>query len=324
MEIVMLIRRPLLLLLALLWVQAVIAQDETLWYAGLGFGSSTLKPGTGNTGYTVDGGGGTGLNLIFGRRLNEQMSVEGIWVDLGTADIGPNNQGSIDYNFLGVNLKYDFMPQREKLPKLKAFVKAGLGSVGRDTNLSLDEEGSLSGFFGLGAEWALPNNFSVRGGFNKFAEDAQSLDIAVTKYFGISKGSFSLAKFKMPSFSKRKEKRNMMENGVEIINTNPVPGAVVRMARQLKPDSLLVFLRFNPNSSELNKASRKFLDKAIDRVRSGKAERVLLVGASSSAYSRDMAKVRGKAAGSYLVKHDFPKKNLRYVRYSELRSKPVK
>ncbi|MCK5919518.1 MAG: outer membrane beta-barrel protein [Methylococcales bacterium] len=323
----MLFRRPLMLLLPILWVQTVAAQTEDLWYAGLGFGSSTLKPGTGTTRYTIDGDGGTGLNLIFGRRLNEQMSVEGVWTDLGSADIGhpdPLKAGSIDYSFLGVNLKYDFIPKPEKLPKLKAFVKAGLGSVSRDTQLGLDEDGSLSGYFGLGVEWQLPNNFSVRGGFNQYAEDAQSIDVAVTKYFGISKGGFSLAKLKMPSFSKPKEKRIITENGVEIINAQPIPGAVKRMAKKLKPTSMLVFLRFSPNSAELTKASRKLLDKTIDRMNSGDSVGVMLVGASSGAYSRDMAKTRGKAAGGYLAKNGFPKKSLRSVRYSELRSKPVK
>jgi outer membrane protein OmpA-like peptidoglycan-associated protein len=321
----MLFRRSLLLLVPLLWVPTLSAETEALWYGGLGFGSSTLKPGTGGTDYTINGDGGTGLNLIFGRRLNEQMSVEGVWADLGSADIGhPLKAGSIDYSFLGVNLKYDFIPKPEKLPKLKAFVKAGLGSVSRDTKLDLDEDGSLTGYFGLGAEWKLPNNFSVRGGFNQYAEDARSIDVAVTKYFGISKGGFSLAKLKMPSFSKKKEVRNITENGVEIINTKPAPGAVMRMAKKLKPTSLLVFLRFNPNSSELTKASRKLLDKTIDRMNLGNSKGVLLVGASSSAYSRNMAMARGKAAGGYLAKNAFPKKRLRSVRYSELRSKPVK
>ena len=322
----MLFRRPLLLLLPILWVQTAAAQTQELWYAGLGFGSSTLKPGMGATRYTLDSDGGTGLNLLFGRRLNEQMSVEGVWTDLGTADIGhPSDPpGSIDYSFLGVNLKYDFLPRPETLPKLKAFVKAGLGSISRDTQLDLDEDGSLSGYFGLGAEWRLPKNFSVRGGFNQYAEDARSIDVAVTKYFGISKGSFSLAKFKMPAFSRPKEKRNITENGVEIMNTKPIPGAVKRMAKKLKPTSLLVFLRFKPHSAELTKASRKLLDKTIDRMNAGDSQGVLLVGASSGAYSRDMAKIRGKAAGGYLAKNGFPKKRLRSVRYSELRSKPVK
>ena len=273
--------------------------------------------------------------MLFGRRLNEDMSVEGVWTDLGAADIGRNtevsgvtkheNAGSIGYSFLGVNLKYDFMPKPEKLPKLKLFVKAGLGSMSRDTKLSLEEKGSVSGYFGLGAEWKLPNDFSVRGGFNQFTEDARSFDVAVTKHFGISKGSFSLAKMKMPSFFKSsKEKRIITENGVEIINTKPVPGAVKRMAKKLKPTSMLVFLRFNPNSAELTKASRKLLDKSIDRMNEGDSLGVLLVGASSSAYNRDMAKLRGKAAGGYLAKNGFPKKQLRGVRYSELRSKAVK
>jgi len=321
----MLFRRPLIILLPLLWAQTVTAQAENIWYGGLGFGLSTLKPSTGTSSYTLDGKGGTGLNLLFGRRLNEDMSVEGVWTDLGAADIGPNSAGSIDYSFIGVNLKYDFIPKPEKLPKLKLFVKAGLGSMSRDTNLSLDEDGSVSGYFGLGAEWKLPNDFSVRGGFNQFTEDARSFDVAVTKHFGISKGSFSLAKMKMPSFFKSsKEKRIITENGVEIINTKPVPGAVKRMAKKLKPTSMLVFLRFNPNSAELTKASRKLLDKSIDRMNEGDSLGVLLVGASSSAYNRDMAKLRGKAAGGYLAKNGFPKKQLRGVRYSELRSKAVK
>lgn len=324
----MLFRHLLLLLLPILWAQTVAAQTENLWYAGLGFGSSTLKPDTGAS-YTLDGSGGTGLNLLLGRRLNEQMSVEGIWTDLGTADIGKadgsGNAGHIDYSFLGVNLKYDFIPRPEKLPKLKAFVKLGLGSISRSTSLPLDEDGSLSGYFGLGAEWQLPNNFSVRGGFNQFAGDARSIDVAVTKHFGISSGSFSLAKLKMPSFfSKPKEKRIITENGVEIINTKPIPGAVKRMAKRLKPTSMLVFLRFSPHSAKLTKASRKLLDKTIDRMNSGDSIGVLLVGASSSAYNRDIARARGKSAGGYLVKNGFPKKSLRSVRYSELRSKPVK
>lgn len=324
----MLFRRPLIILLPLLWVQTVTAQTENLWYGGLGFGSSTLKPSTGSTSYTLDGKGGTGLNLLFGRRLNEDMSVEGVWTDLGSADIGhadESKHGSIDYSFIGVNLKYDFIPKPEKLPKLKLFIKAGLGSISRDTKLSLDESGSLSGYSGLGAEWQLPNNFSVRGGFNYYAKDARSFDVAVTKYFGISKGGFSLAKLKMPSFFKSsKEKRIITENGVEIINTKPVPGAVRRMAKKLKPTSMLVFLRFSPNSAELTKASRKLLDKSIDRMNEGDSLGVLLVGGSSGAYNRDMAKLRGKAAGGYLAKNGFPKKQLRGVRYSELRSKPVK
>ncbi len=323
----MLFRRPLLLLLPILWLQTVAAQTDNIWYGGLGVGSSTLKPGTEGTSYTLDGDGGAGLNVLFGRRLNEEMSVEGVWTDLGTADIGhsdPLKAGSIDYSFIGVNLKYDFIPKPEKLPKLKLFVKAGLGSVSRDTQLGLDEDGSLSGYFGLGAEWQLPNNFSVRGGFNQYTKDARSFDVAVTKYFGISKGSFSLAKLKMPSFSKPKEKRIITENGVEIINTKPIPGAVKRMAKKLKPTSMLVFLRFSPNSAELTKASRKLLDKTIDRMNAGDSVGVMLVGASSGAYSRDMAKTRGKMVGGYLAKNGFPKKRLRSVRYSELRSKPVK
>lgn len=332
----MVFRQTLPLLVVLLWMQTIAAQDESPWYAGLGASMSTLKPGTSDTIYEVTGDGGAGLTLLFGRRMTGQFSVEGVMVDLGVADIGVAQTGAvaggIDYDFLGLNLKYDVLLR----PSLRGYVKAGMGSLNLDTQLPLKQDGSMSGFFGLGAEWMLPNNFSLRGGYNYFSEDAQSFDVVVTKYFGGASGGFSLPRLKMPKLPKLSKPETGKTGkpsarpaqapsaNVEIINTAAIPGAATRMARKLKPNSLMVFLRFAPGSASLTDASRRLLDRTIERMNSSPAVRVLVMGGSSSAYNRDLAQSRGKAAGAYLARHGFPKEFLRYVRYSELRSKPIK
>lgn len=176
-------------LLAIALPVKTIAQDahESGIYAGAGGGISHVKPDTDKTDYEVDDEVDFGWKVFFGYDLNERISIEGYYADLGEATLKP--RGSVDYRVFGVSGLYRFYHHdgtagfvaREGL---SYFGKIGVGKMNNDGNdVDVHRVNDVHLAFGLGAEYGLHNGYALRADIDLYDEDAQLVSVNLLKRF---------------------------------------------------------------------------------------------------------------------------------------------
>jgi OOP family OmpA-OmpF porin len=163
-------------------------------YAGFLTGSTNIDSGvTAVNGATLDEDGSAN-SFFFGKKINENLSIEGFYSDLGEASLAGDNGDTfvvdgITYQFntsatiavssttLGLAAKYDF----EINEKSNFFVKAGFHnwetelkvSVGT-ASASVTTDGSDT-MYGLGAEYKLNEQFSLIAGYDNYTLDSEDV-----------------------------------------------------------------------------------------------------------------------------------------------------
>lgn len=164
------------------------------FYGGFLTGSTNIDSGvTAVNGATLDEDGSAN-SFFFGKKINENLSIEGFYSDLGEASLAGDNGDTfvvdgITYQFntsatiavssttLGLAAKYDF----EINEKSNFFVKAGFHnwetelkvSVGT-ASASVTTDGSDT-MYGLGAEYKLNKQFSLIAGYDNYTLDSEDV-----------------------------------------------------------------------------------------------------------------------------------------------------
>ena len=164
------------------------------FYGGFLTGSTNIDSGvTAINGATLDEDGSAN-SFFFGKKINENLSIEGFYSDLGEASLAGDNGDTfvvdgITYQFntsatiavssttLGLAAKYDF----EINEKSNFFVKAGFHnwetelkvSVGT-ASASVTTDGSDT-MYGLGAEYKLNEQFSLIAGYDNYTLDSEDV-----------------------------------------------------------------------------------------------------------------------------------------------------
>ena len=164
------------------------------FYGGFLTGSTNIDSGvTAVNGATLDEDGSAN-SFFFGKKINENLSIEGFYSDLGEARLAGDNGDTfvvdgITYQFntsatiavsstsLGLAAKYDF----EINEKSNFFVKAGFHnwetelkvSVGT-ASASVTTDGSDT-MYGLGAEYKLNEQFSLIAGYDNYTLDSEDV-----------------------------------------------------------------------------------------------------------------------------------------------------
>lgn len=162
--------------------------DEMDAYVGAGIGQSDLSPQhVKDQGFTVDDFSQTSWKLTGGVDLNEYISVEAYYSDLGSTDLSPNAE--IGYRMAGADaILHYWVKGEERLPgSIALYAKAGLNHTNTYSSGNVEENDDLRTLFGgLGAEVYLPQKFSVRFEFESYNADASLLSLNLIKRFGFS------------------------------------------------------------------------------------------------------------------------------------------
>ncbi len=109
------------------------AFQDNDWYLGGGLGLSYLDPETNNTGYRIENDKDRGWKMYLGYDLNQSLSIEAYYADMGEADMAPNGRiGYVDYGLSGI---YYFRPPLLSDEGLSAFARLGVGRMKNDTDL---------------------------------------------------------------------------------------------------------------------------------------------------------------------------------------------
>ena len=164
------------------------------WYAGVAGGSTDIDTGvTAVTGATLDETG-SGISWFIGKDIDEKLSIEGFYTDLGEASLSGNNgdlftlEGT-DYQFtstgsiaisattMGIAGKLKF----DMADSLRGYVKGGFHSweaeakVATDTGSATATTDGADMVWGVGAEYDIGEKTALLLGYDNFSLDDETV-----------------------------------------------------------------------------------------------------------------------------------------------------
>jgi outer membrane protein OmpA-like peptidoglycan-associated protein len=160
--------------------------DEMDLYVGAGIGQSDLSPEHAeDQGFSIDENVQRAWKITAGLDVNDYISVEGFYSDLGSTELSPGAE--IGYSMAGADviLHYWAIGEERRQGSLALYAKAGLNDMNTYSNGNVEENGDVRNIFGgLGAELYLPQKFSVRVEFESYNDDASLFSLNLVKRFG--------------------------------------------------------------------------------------------------------------------------------------------
>lgn len=158
---------------------------ERTFYAGVGFGSTTMKPDTDGTAFTGEDQSAGGSQLGIGYDLHDRLSLQFDSSQLGEADL---NEGvsSIKYSSFAVSgLFYAGSEQtRAKRQGLSAYGRLGYGVNKRSSNVRELNVSDSSALIGLGAEYGLKNGIGLRAEVTRYDSESLYAGLGMVFRFG--------------------------------------------------------------------------------------------------------------------------------------------
>ncbi|MBV1873218.1 MAG: OmpA family protein [Gammaproteobacteria bacterium] len=149
-------------------------------YFGAGVGNSWLEPNAKNSAYSLHDDADMGFKLLAGYDLGTRLGLELSYVDLGSAVLGINTpQNEMDYKTASLAGLFHVLGERSK----SIFVKAGVSKINVSGGVPVDMLNDYQVMIGVGGEWAVKNNWSLRAEFESFDEDAKIATLGIVKRF---------------------------------------------------------------------------------------------------------------------------------------------
>jgi len=167
----------------LLALMSFVANGSVPWYLGAGGGASSLRPDTENSPFSVDSDVSYGGGIFAGYDYSERFSFELGYNFLGQAIVrGPNGKNSIDYSALSAGALFYWYGDDRAIAErngLTSYLRFGVNSMRNSTSIPLDREDNVGIWAGLGVEWPINPNLSLRGEVASFDGDAQTAWLSV-------------------------------------------------------------------------------------------------------------------------------------------------
>ena len=156
--------------------------DEMDLYVGAGVGQSLLSPPT-NSGDSVLDSTGEAWKVMAGVDLNDAISIEGFYSDLGRATT--TSGSDVSFRMQGASAIFHYWAHGEERQEgsVALYAKAGVNWINTDMNFSRDH--TTNPLIGLGAELYLPYDLSVRLEAESYYADAQLFSLSIVKRFGL-------------------------------------------------------------------------------------------------------------------------------------------
>jgi OOP family OmpA-OmpF porin len=167
------------------WTANAEWSDEMDLYVGAGIGQGFLDPSLEGSRYSIDDDSQNAWKLTVGVDLNDHISVEGYYSDLGSVTLIPN--GKISYRMMGADAMLHFWSYGDEREKgsIALYAKAGVNRMTNNgSGLSYAKVNTVQLLGGIGVEVYLPHKFSVRFEIESYATNASLLSLNLVKRFG--------------------------------------------------------------------------------------------------------------------------------------------
>lgn len=165
------------------WFKTYI-EDRRL-YLGAGAGNSGLNPETQGTDYRVDGNKDAAWKLNVGLEWNQTTAIEAYYSDLGHASFA--DHGLLKYQVKGASVVQQIWMRgaSQSIGNIAALAKIGANMLtNQGKGVSYERNSVIQPYLGLGGEYFLANQLSIRGEYEWFGSDATLMSVTLVKRFG--------------------------------------------------------------------------------------------------------------------------------------------
>lgn len=149
------------------------------WYVGGNIGRSNMSP-DGKGVWNIDEGSDIGAKVYVGTNISRQVSLEGFWTDLGATKLSSNTgqKGSINYKAIGANLVYH---SPYKVSNIRPLAKLGVAKFNNKDKgkINSEQKHMLTIFGGVGLEYDLSKNLTVRSEFEYYDKDINQISVGL-------------------------------------------------------------------------------------------------------------------------------------------------
>lgn len=163
-------------------------------YLGIGLGQSDINPESLNSLINTIDGNDDAYAAFIGYGLNDFLSLEGFYSDLGEAKIRATQSSgntpptltnfSVSHKSLGLNLLLHFPDNN---PGFSGFLKLGLGALDLKGGKNIIEKpDNLLATLGLGIEYQLHNGVFFRGDYSFLDKNTSYATLNIGKKFGVA------------------------------------------------------------------------------------------------------------------------------------------
>jgi len=144
------------------------------WYVGAGGGISKLSPDTTGSPFTLEDDQGTATTIYFGLDINDWLSAEAAYTDLGDAVLSQNQ--SISYTAAsvgGIAYVYKNRGMDARQEGLSGYLRLGLNSIRNESEVLLNEADNTAVWIGAGIQYPLGRRIGIRAEIASIDGDAQ-------------------------------------------------------------------------------------------------------------------------------------------------------
>jgi len=149
------------------------------WYVGGSLGQSNLDPDGGSTWRTTSDTD-IAKKVYIGTDISRQFGLEAFWADFGNAEMTSktNKLGKVNYKAVGANIVYN---SPYKIAGFRPLGKLGVAKFSnKDKGDVISKQNHmLTIFAGLGAEYDLTRNLTLRSEFEYYDKDINQFNIGV-------------------------------------------------------------------------------------------------------------------------------------------------
>ncbi len=144
------------------------------WYVGAGGGISKLSPDTTGSPFTLEDDQGTATTIYFGLDINDWLSAEAAYTNLGDAMLSQNQ--AISYTAAsvgGIAYVYKNRGMEARQEGLSGYLRLGLNSIRNKSEVLLNEADNTAVWIGAGLQYPLGRRIGIRAEIASIDGDAQ-------------------------------------------------------------------------------------------------------------------------------------------------------
>jgi outer membrane protein OmpA-like peptidoglycan-associated protein len=311
--------------------------DEMDLYVGAGIGQSDLSPyHVENQGFSIDDDWQQAWKITGGLDVNDYLSVEGYYSDLGNIGLTPS--ASVGYRMAGADVILHYWAKGEERMQgsIALYAKVGVNETDAYSTGNVAENDNLRMIFGgLGAELYLPQKFSVRFEFESYNADASLFSLNLVKRFGFKSKKVAQKEFVAmvealpetasgPSIAVLDSDSDGLLDGDDQCPYTPKGMSIDNVGCATfigEVSDLIANVQFETNSSSLTESSKVALNEIADMLVSYAAIDIEVQAHSdntgSSAYNKILSQKRAASVVKYLDEKSIVQSRLTSLGFGE-------
>ncbi|MBX2878990.1 MAG: OmpA family protein [Granulosicoccus sp.] len=170
-----LLTRSLIALLAPVFFSTATWALEDTWHVAIGTGLSVLNPDTSRSQRDLEDDQSTAYGFNMGLDINPVITAELGLTELGSAALSDGE--SIEYRAVSLGAVAYFWGEKEahyRQEGASSYLRFGLSLIENESALDLESSDETAFWIGLGAQWPINNQWSLRAEVSSFDGDANA------------------------------------------------------------------------------------------------------------------------------------------------------